>query len=201
MAAQTVCELGGDCSEAPARSVSGGERQRVYEERWRQGGLTYLGAFGDLVLDSKSNETAQDFVRQKIREIVKDAKVAEALMPDHAVGTKRLCIDTNYYDTFNRSNVTLVNLRRTPIEEIVASGIRTSDKLFELDAIVYATGFDAMTGALDRIDIRGANGLALKETWSAGPKHNLGIATSGFPNLFMIAAGPGGPALIPNMIP
>ena len=180
-AAQTVFDIDGDFSETPALSVSEEERQRVYEERWRQGGLTYLGAFGDLVLDSKSNETAQEFVRQKIRKIVKDPEVADALMPDHAVGTKRLCIDTNYYDTFNRSNVSLVNLRRTPIEEILPNGIRTSEKLFGLDAIVYATGFDAMTGALNRIDIRGANGLALKETWSAGPKTYLGIATSGFP--------------------
>ncbi len=200
-AAQTVFDIDGDFSATPALSVSEEERQRVYEERWRQGGLTYLGAFGDLVLDSKANETAQDFVRQKIREIVKTPKVAEALMPDHAVGTKRLCVDTSYYDTFNRPNVTLVNLRHTPIEEIVPVGIRTSERLFELDAIVYATGFDAMTGALDRIDIRGANGLALKETWSAGPKTYLGIATSGFPNLFMIAAGPGSPAVLSNMIP
>src|SRR4029077_10988816 len=200
-AAQTLFDIDGDFSETPALSVSDEERRRVYEERWQQGGLTYLGAFGDLVLDSKANETAQEFVRQKIREIVKDPNVAEALMPDHAVGTKRLCIDTNYYDTFNRSNVTLVNLKRTPIEEIVPNGIRTSEKLFELDAIVYATGFDAMTGALNRIDIRGANGLALKETWSAGPKTYLGIATTGFPNLFMIAAGPGSPAVLSNMIP
>jgi cyclohexanone monooxygenase len=200
-AAQTLFDIDGDFSETPALSVSDEERRRVYEERWQQGGLTYLGAFGDLVLDSKANETAQEFVRQKIREIVKDPNVAEALMPDHAVGTKRLCIDTNYYDTFNRSNVTLVNLKRTPIEEIVPSGIRTSEKLFALDAIVYATGFDAMTGALNRIDIRGANGLALKDTWAAGPKTYLGIATSGFPNLFMIAAGPGSPAVLSNMIP
>jgi len=200
-AAQTLFDIDGDFSETPALSVSDEERRRVYEERWQQGGLTYLGAFGDLVLDSKANETAQEFVRQKIREIVKDPNVAEALMPDHAVGTKRLCIDTDYYDTFNRPNVTLVNLRRTPIEEIVPNGIRTSEKLFALDAIVYATGFDAMTGALNRIDIRGANGLALKDTWSAGPKTYLGIATSGFPNLFMIAAGPGSPAVLSNMIP
>ena len=200
-AAQTAFDIDGVFRETPALSVSEEERQRIYEEHWGVGGLTYLGAFGDLITDAKANETAQEFVRRKIRELVKDPVVAEALMPDHAVGTKRLCVDTGYYETFNRPNVTLVNLRRTPIEEIAPNGIRTSDRLYELDAIVYATGFDAMTGTLNRIDIRGSNGVALKEEWAAGPKTYLGIATAGFPNLFMIAAGPGSPAVLSNMIP
>ena len=200
-AAQTVFDIDGEFSETPAFAVSEDERRRVYEKRWQEGGLTYLGAFGDLVVDTKANETAQDFIRGKIREIVRNPEVAEALMPDHAVGTKRLCIDTGYYETFNRPNVTLVNLRKTPIAEIVPAGIRTSDRLYELDAIVFATGFDAMTGALNRIDIRGAKGAALKDAWAAGPRTYLGIATAGFPNLFMIAAGPGSPAVLSNMIP
>jgi cyclohexanone monooxygenase len=200
-AAQTVFDIDGNFSDTPALSVSEEERQRTYEQRWQEGGITYLGAFGDLVLDAKANETAQEFVRRKIRGIVKDPEVAQALMPDHAVGTKRLCLDSGYYETFNRPNVMLVDLRRTPIEEIVPKGIRTGEQLFELDAIVYATGFDAMTGALDRIDIRGVDGVSLRDAWSAGPKTYLGISAAGFPNLFMIAAGPGSPAVLSNMIP
>jgi cation diffusion facilitator CzcD-associated flavoprotein CzcO len=199
--AQTAFDVDGAFSETPAFSVSEEERRRVYEEKWGYGGLAYLGAFSDLVFDIKANATAQEFVRHKIREIVKDPATAADLMPDHAVGTKRLCIDTGYYDTFNRPNVTLVNLKRTPIEEIVPVGIRTSEKLYELDAIVFATGFDAMTGALNRIDIRGVRGSALKDAWAAGPKTYLGVATAGFPNLFMIAAGPGSPGVLSNMIP
>jgi len=199
--AQTAFDVDGAFSETPTFSVGEEERRKVYEDKWAYGGLAYLGAFGDLVFDIKANETAQEFVRGKIREIVKDPKVAADLMPDHAVGTKRLCIDTGYYETFNRPNVTLVNLKRTPIEEITQDGIRTSDMLYELDAIVFATGFDAMTGALNRIDIRGVKGEKLKDAWVAGPKTYLGIATVGFPNLFMIAAGPGSPGVLSNMIP
>jgi cyclohexanone monooxygenase len=199
--AETAFDVGGEFSETPALSVGEEERERVYEDRWQRGGLPYLGAFGDLVFDMKANETAQEFVRRKIRSIVKDPAVAEALLPDHAIGTKRLCIDTGYYETFNRPNVTLVNLRCMPIEEITSKGIRTSERLYELDAIVFATGFDAMTGALNRIDIRGLKAVKLKDAWAAGPRTYLGIATNGFPNLFMIAAGPGSPGVLSNMIP
>lgn len=132
--------------------------------------------------------------------LVRDPAVAELLSPRHAIGCKRLCFDTNYYETFNRSNVTLVDLQRSPIEEIVVQGIRTSERLYELDCIVFATGFDAMTGALDRIDIRGRDGLTLKEAWSAGPRTYLGLGTAGFPNLFTIS-GPGSPSVLTNMLP
>ena len=199
--AQLAFDVDGDFSDRLALSVSEDERRRVYEQRWSYGGLSWLGAFGDLITDLEANETGQAFVRGKIRELVNDPGVAEALMPNHAIGTKRLCIDTGYYETFNRPNVTLVDLRRTPIEEIVATGIRTSEKLFEIEALIFATGFDAMTGALNRIDIRGLNGRALKDAWAAGPKTYLGVATAGFPNLFMIAAGPGSPGVLSNMLP
>jgi cyclohexanone monooxygenase len=199
--AQLAFDVDGEFSDTPALSVSEDERRHVYDSRWAYGGLSWLGSFGDLITDLKANETGQEFVRQKIRSIVREPKVAEALMPNHAIGTKRLCIDTGYYETFNRPNVSLVDLRRTPIEEIVAKGIRTTDKLYELNAIIFATGFDAMTGALNRIDIRGLKGRALRDAWAAGPKTYLGIATAGFPNLFMIAAGPGSPGVLSNMIP
>jgi cyclohexanone monooxygenase len=200
-AAQSAFNIAGDFSDTLAFSVAEEERQRTYEAKWQTGGLQYLGAFGDLILDARANETAQEFVRRKIRGIVKDPEVAEALSPHHSIGCKRLCIDTGYYDTFNRPNVTLVNLKRTPIEEIVAEGVRTTERVFALDAIVFATGFDAMTGALARIDIKGRGGLALKEAWAAGPRTYLGIQTSGFPNLFMITAGPGSPSVLSNMLP
>ena len=199
--AETAFDVDGEINDKPALGTSEDERDAAYEKRWRKGGLPFLLAFSDLVFDLRANETAQEFVRQKIRAIVKDPAVAEALLPEHAVGTKRLCVDIGYYETFNRPNVTLVNLKKTPLAAIVPTGIRTTERLYELDAIVFATGFDAMTGALNRIDIRGLNGLALKDAWAAGPKTYLGIATAGFPNLFMIAAGPGSPGVLSNMIP
>jgi cyclohexanone monooxygenase len=199
--AQLAFDVDGEFSDASALSVNEEERRRVYDARWAYGGLSWLGSFGDLITDLKANETGQEFVRQKIRSIVKDPRVAEALMPNHAIGTKRLCIDTGYYEAFNRPNVTLVDLRRTPIEEIIPTGVHTSDELYEVDAIIFATGFDAMTGALNCIDIRGMEGRALKDAWAAGPKTYLGVATAGFPNLFMIAAGPGSPGVLSNMIP
>jgi cyclohexanone monooxygenase len=176
------------------------DRQRRYEDYWERGGLQFLGAFADLMLDEDANATAAEFLRKKIREIVRDPAVAETLTPRHVVGSKRLCVDTNYFETYNRPNVHLVNLQATPIEEITPGGVRAGGIDYELDALVYATGFDAMTGALSRIDIRGRNGRTLAEQWAAGPRSYLGLATAGFPNMFMIT-GPGSPSVLTNMLP
>jgi cyclohexanone monooxygenase len=139
-------------------------------------------------------------VRSKIREIVRDGAVAEMLLPrGYPLGTKRLCVDTGYYVTFNRDNVTLVDVRSTPIEEIAPSGIRTSAAEYALDRIVFATGFDAMTGALRGVDIRGRGGAALARKWQQGPRAYLGLMVAGFPNLFVIT-GPGSPSVLTNML-
>jgi cation diffusion facilitator CzcD-associated flavoprotein CzcO len=175
-------------------------RERLYEERWREGGLPFLSTFADLMLDPAANETAAEFIRKKIRSLVRDPAVAERLLPTQVVGCKRLCVDTRYYATYNRANVTLVDLREEPIEAIDATGLATSARHYDLDAIVYATGFDAMTGALERIDVRGRAGRPLRQKWSAGPRTYLGLATEGFPNLFLIT-GPGSPSVLSNMIP
>jgi cyclohexanone monooxygenase len=187
-------------NEKSALEVSPEEREREYETRWSIGGFHMLGAFADLVLSTEANETAAQFVRHKIRDIVRDPEVAEALMPnDHPIGTKRICVDTGYYKTYNRDNVTLVNVRKTPIEEITAKGVRTSDDEYELDVIVFATGFDAMTGALKTIDVRGRGGESLREKWAEGPLTYLGLMTAGFPNLFIVT-GPGSPSVLSNMV-
>ena len=175
-------------------------RMQEYENRWQNGGLRFLGAFNDILLDEKSNDTAAEFVRRKIRDIVKNPQTAEALMPKQLIGCKRLCLDTNYYETFNRPNVTLVDLQQTPIEAITPTGVRTSTHDYELDSLVFATGFDAMTGALDKIDIRGRNDLALKDKWRDGPMTYLGLSVAGFPNLFTVS-GPGSPSVLSNMVP
>ena len=176
------------------------ERQQEYERRWQRGGANFTHAFNDIFVNKQSNDSAAEFVRDKIRGIVKDPEVAALLAPtDHAIGTKRICVDTDYYQTFNEAHVRLVDLRATPITDIVAAGIRTPATTYELDSIVFATGYDAVTGALDRIDIRGPGGRALKEKWSEGPRTYLGIMTAGFPNLFFIT-GPGSPSVLTNVV-
>jgi cation diffusion facilitator CzcD-associated flavoprotein CzcO len=186
--------------EISALSVSDDERLAEYEARWESGGLPFLGAYADLILDRTANETAADFVRAKIREIVKDPALAELLTPHTVLGCKRLCSDTRYYETFNRDNVTLVDVSASPIEELTPTGVRVAGIDYPFDAIVFATGFDAMTGAVLGIDIRGKGGLALKQKWSEGPRTYLGVATAGFPNLFLIT-GPGSPSVLTNMVP
>ncbi len=176
------------------------QQQSEYDARWRSGGLPFLSAFNDLALRREANDTAAEFIRGKIREIVRDPQVAETLSPQHVVGCKRLCVDTGYYDTFNRENVTLVDVDQSPIERFVRNGIETRDATYALDAVVFATGFDAMTGALSKIDIRGRNGERLRDKWADGPTTYLGLATAGFPNLFTIT-GPGSPSVLSNMIP
>jgi cation diffusion facilitator CzcD-associated flavoprotein CzcO len=176
------------------------ERDRTYEIAWESGSLVnLLTAYTDIATSQEANDTAKRWIHRKIQEIVKDPDVADDLCPDYPVGTKRPCLDTNYYETYNLPHVDLVNLRRTPLVEVTERGIRTSEREYEFDAIVYATGFDAMTGALTNVDIRGRDGLSLKETWSAGPRTYLGIGSAGFPNLFMIT-GPGSPSVLSNMV-
>ena len=176
------------------------ERAKSYEKRWQAGGLPFLSAYADVMLDSESNRVAADFVREKIREIVNDRAVADLLTPKNIIGCKRLCVDTGYYETFNKDNVKLVDISASGIDALCESGVRIGKKVYELDVIISATGFDAMTGALLNIDIRGKKGLPLKEKWNEGPKSYLGVALAGFPNLFTIT-GPGSPSVISNMLP
>jgi cyclohexanone monooxygenase len=184
-----------------ALDASPEERQQRFEAAWGYGGATrVLLAYADLLATEEANETVAEFVRNKIRSIVKDPQVAALLTPtDHPLGTKRICVDTDYYATYNRTNVTLVDVRKAPIVEITATGLRTADAHYELDTLVFATGFDAMTGALLNVDIRGRGGRALKDKWRDGPAAYLGIATAGFPNLF-IMTGPGSPSVLSNMV-
>jgi cation diffusion facilitator CzcD-associated flavoprotein CzcO len=175
-------------------------RDEEYEERWQNGGLRFLAAFNDILVDENSNETAAEFVRQKIRGIVEDPETAAALLPKQIIGCKRLCLDSGYYETFNRPNVKLIDLSQTPIKEITAAGISTTEHDHKFDAIVFATGFDAMTGALDKMEIKGRNGISLKEKWRAGPITYLGLSTAGFPNLYTVS-GPGSPSVLSNMVP
>jgi len=187
-------------TEQLALDASEEERRAVYEDRWAQGGFAVGAAFADISIDPAANATAAAFVADKIRGIVKDPQVAELLIPrDYPFGTKRLCVDTGYYEIFNRPNVTLVDVASAPIEAITPTGLRTAAGEFEVDALIFAIGFDAMTGALGRIDIRGRGGLALKEKWADGPRTYLGLMSAGFPNLFMVT-GPGSPSVLSNMI-
>jgi cation diffusion facilitator CzcD-associated flavoprotein CzcO len=183
-----------------AVDVDAEERARVYEEWWKRGGVLFSKAFPDQTVDLAANDTAREFAEQKIRALVDDPAVAEQLIPtDHPIGTKRIVTDDGYYETFNRSNVHLVNLRKEPIERITAAGVKTTARDYDLDIIVYATGFDAMTGALDKIDIRGRDGRTLRNEWAEGPLTYLGLGVRGFPNMFIIT-GPGSPSVLSNMV-
>jgi cyclohexanone monooxygenase len=174
-------------------------RQQRFEERWALGGLGFTGAFGDLGMSLEANNVAAEFIRGKVREIVKDPETAELLSPKGVLGCKRVCVDTNYYDTFNRDNVSLVDVSEHPIDEITENGLKTGGREYSFDKLIFATGFDAMTGTLLKIDIRGRNGLTLQEKWAAGPLTYLGLSINGFPNLFTIS-GPGSPSVLSNMI-
>ncbi len=184
-----------------ALEVSHDERTATYQAAWSQGNLVaVLGAYTDTLTDAEANDTAAEFVRGKIRETVDDPDLAEKLSPrSFPYGTKRPCLDTGYYATFNKDNVDLVDLRETPLVEITEDGVRTTEREYPVDAIVFATGFDAMTGALNGIDIRGRGGLALRDKWSEGPRTYLGVAVAGFPNLFTIT-GPSSPSVLSNMM-
>ena len=189
-----------DRDERSALEISAAERLEIYEASWAEGGIRFLStSFKDVSTDRRANDTMAEFIRKKIREMVQDPETAEKLMPtDHPFGSKRPLIDTDYFETYNRENVELVDIRHSPIQEITPRGIRTDDQEFEFDMIVFATGFDAMTGTFFKMDIRGKDGLPLKEKWSEGPKTYLGLQTAGFPNMFMIT-GPGSPSVLSNM--
>lgn len=172
------------------------ERQRLVEEE----GFLAIRRYADVALDEEANELACEMYRDQVKRVIKDPATAQALMPrDYPMGCKRPVIDTNYYETFNRDNVTLVDLRQGGIEEITEAGVRTAKADYTFDVLVYATGFDAMTGALGKIDIRGRENRALTEYWEAGPRTYLGLQVAGFPNLFTVT-GPGSPSVLSNMI-
>jgi len=183
-----------------ALDVLAEERRHVYEAGWLRGSTGFTRIYKDILSNAQANETMAEFVRAKIRATVKDPEVARLLTPtDHPIGTKRICLDTGYYETYNRENVRLVDVRTSPIVEITPSGIRTADAQYELDAIVFATGYDAVTGAVLNIDIRAPAAGALADKWKDGPRTYLGLMTHGFPNLFLVT-GPGSPSVLTNMI-
>ncbi|HEX9032900.1 MAG TPA: alpha/beta hydrolase fold domain-containing protein, partial [Streptosporangiaceae bacterium] len=175
-------------------------RQERFEAAWEQGELFgILGVFADQGVNPASNDIVAEMIRDKIRSAVNDPETAEALCPkDHYFGTKRPCLDTGYFETYNLPHVRLVDLRKQPIISITEAGIDTAEESFDVDAIVFATGFDAMTGPLVAVDVAGRDGLSLKEKWAAGPSTYLGLMTTGFPNFFMIT-GPGSPSVLSNM--
>ena len=188
-------------SERLALDFSEDERNQIYEEAWLKGGLQFRASFKDLLQNADSNQTAADFIRNKIRQTVTDPVKAEQLSDiDHPFAAKRPPIDSGYFETFNLSHVDLVNLRDTPIDCITPGVIKTSTTEHNLDIIVFATGFDAMTGSLLKMDIQGRHGVSLQKTWQAGPLNYLGLQVPGFPNMFTIT-GPGSPSVLCNMPP
>ena len=177
------------------------ERTRILEQAWAQrNGLLFLRTFTDTMLSLEANEVVAEFIRGKIREIVRDPETAELLCPKtYPVGTKRICMDTGYFETFNQSNVSLVDVGSNPITEITPSGLRTTAGEYEFDVLILATGFDAVTGSLTRMNITGVGGTDLREKWAERPTNFLGYMVAGFPNLFMIH-GPGSPGVLAQMI-
>lgn len=176
------------------------ERHAAFEQNWERGGLGFMSAFGDLMMDQEANDIAADFVRDKIRATVDDPATAEKLCPKNIIGAKRFCVDIDYFETYNRDNVSLIDVSDVPIEAITSNSIRAHGQNHEIDALVIATGFDAMTGALTRVDIRGRRGVSLAERWADGPSSYLGLAMVDFPNLFTVT-GPGSPSVFSNMLP
>ncbi|MFC7062580.1 flavin-containing monooxygenase [Halobacillus seohaensis] len=194
---------GGIPAEFPTQSAlenTQEERQEVFEEAWEKGGFYMQNTYNDITINEDANETLAEFVRSKIRETVHDQKIAEKLMPSYYYGTKRPVLDTNYFETFNRTNVSLIDLKNTPIHRITEKGVQTTEEEYELDTLIFATGYDAMTGPLLKIDIRGREGVSLKEKWGGGAqtKTYLGLTNAGFPNMFMIT-GPESPSVLSNM--
>jgi cyclohexanone monooxygenase len=183
----------------PALEASAADRERLYEEAWQRGGLPFLGAYGDLLFEKEANDTIAEFARRKIHGIVKDPATAALLCPKNVFGCKRLCVDTDYFETYNLPHVKLVDVSKTPIERFTREGIEVDGTEYKFDAIVSATGFAAMTGSFDKIAVTGRDGRTLAEKWRAGPRAYLGIASEGFPNLFMIT-GPGSPSVLASMI-
>jgi cyclohexanone monooxygenase len=181
-----------------ALSVPREEVERDLQRRWEIGGLNFLDGYTDLLTEPRANDLAAEFVRDKIRSIVRDPAVAARLCPTYPIGCKRVSVGDGYYETFNRGNVRLVDVREHPIRRVVPGGLVAGEEEHGLDALVCATGFDAMTGPILAIDIVGRDGLSLREKWHAGPLNYLGLAVSGFPNLFTLT-GPGSPSVLTNM--
>jgi cyclohexanone monooxygenase len=202
---RTICEWSDAGTPLPdptesALSVSADERRRRYEEGWQMGGISSLSfAFNDMFRSEEANLFAQDFAREQIRSIVEDPDVADLLSPHHHIGTKRTCVDTGYYEIYNRPNVHLIDLKTDPIVRLTSDGIQTSSQHMAVDVIIFAIGFDAITGAMAEIDIRGVDGVSLKQAWADGPVGYLGVQVAGFPNLFTIT-GPGSPSVLSNMV-
>jgi len=186
-------------NEKAATDMSAEEIKVELERRWAMGGLNFYGGFADLLVNQHTNDMVADFVREKIAQKVKNPATAALLTPKVIFACKRLCADTDYFETYNRDNVLLVDISTTPIAEIASEGLTVADKAYAFDALVFATGFDAMTGSLNKIDIRGIGGKTLKDKWSAGPRTYLGLCSAGFPNLFTIS-GPGSPSVFTNMV-
>jgi cyclohexanone monooxygenase len=200
MAEQSDAGVPFPAAQKRAYEVSAADRRRMYEEGWARGGINSLSyAFTDFHSDDAANATGAEFTRAKIRQTVHDPEVAALLSPSHHIGTRRTCVDTGYYEVYNRPNVHLVDLRAAPIERITPRGIRTADAEYELDVIIFAIGFDAMTGPFLDIDVRGRDGLTLQHEWAAGPRTYLGLTVAGFPNLFLVT-GPGSPGVLSNMV-
>jgi cation diffusion facilitator CzcD-associated flavoprotein CzcO len=183
-----------------AHAADQDERDREFEDRWKMGGIGYLAAFSDITTDAEANRIASDFIHRKIRSMVRDPVIAELLIPNSVVGCKRLCVHTEYYAAFNRANVALIDVNTNPIERITPTGVVVAGHEHQVDSLILATGFDAMTGALAKIDIRGRAGLKLTDKWADGPRAYLGAATASFPNFFVIT-GPGSPSVLTNMVP
>jgi cyclohexanone monooxygenase len=184
---------------ASALDYTDEQRDAQYEERWQRGGFAFLGSFGDTSVNRAANDLAADFIRRKIKAIVKDPAVAEALCPEQPVGCKRMALDSGYFETFNRENVRLVDISKYPIDHVDSTGLSVNGQHFELDMLILATGYDAMTGSYTGIDIRGRDGRKLKEVWADGPLTYLGLGVPDFPNLFIVA-GPGSPSVLTNMV-
>lgn len=188
-----------EISQTQTHEVSDAERLEEYERRWDKGGLRFRGAFQNLLMNKEANDTAANFLKAKIRGVVKDPDTADKLANiDHPYGAKRPPIDTTYFETFNRPNVSLVDVRAHPIQRITETGIETAEGNYDLDVIVFATGFDAMTGPLLGLNLTGKNGVSLRDAWAAGPRTYLGVQIKDFPNLFTVT-GPGSPSVLCNM--
>ena len=184
---------------ASALDYSAEDRDAQYEARWQRGGFAFIGSFGDTSVNKAANDLAADFIRRKIKSIVRDPAVAEVLCPEQPVGCKRMALDTGYFETFNRENVTLVDISQHPIEYVDSTGLSVNGEHYEVDMLVLATGYDAMTGSYTGIDIKGRDGRRLKEAWAGGPITYLGLGIPDFPNLFIVA-GPGSPSVLTNMV-
>jgi cation diffusion facilitator CzcD-associated flavoprotein CzcO len=174
-------------------------RDAQFEERWQRGGFAFIGSFGDTSFNKAANDLAADFIRRKIKSIVTDPEVAETLCPAQPVGCKRMALDTGYFETFNRDNVRLIDVARHPIEYVDPSGLVVDGEHIDVDMLVLATGYDAMTGSYTGIRIEGRGGRTLKEAWAGGPITYLGLGVPEFPNLFIVA-GPGSPSVLTNMV-